>query len=65
MILVNSGAFLSIGSRFCEFTELLFVMIPYIYSNGYPQQRKGLWVCASSEYTDVILNLSYDVIESE
>ena len=49
MILVNSGAFLSISSWFCKLTELIFVMIPYIYSNGYPQQRKGLWVCASSE----------------
>ena len=36
MILVNSGAFLSISSWFCELTELIFVMIPYIYSNGYP-----------------------------
>ena len=35
MILVNSGAFLSISSWFCELTELIFVMIPYIYSNGY------------------------------
>ena len=30
MILVNSGAFLSISSWFCELTELIFVMIPYI-----------------------------------
>ena len=36
MILVNSGAFLSISSWFCELAELIFVMIPYIYSNGYP-----------------------------
>ena len=36
MILVNSGAFLSISSWFCELTELIFVMIPYIYSTGYP-----------------------------
>ena len=49
MILVNSGAFLSISSWFCELTELIFVMIPYISSTGYPPQRKGLWVCASSE----------------
>ena len=35
MILVNSGAFLSISSWFPELTELIFV-IPYIYSNGYP-----------------------------
>ena len=34
MILVNSGAFLSISSWFCELTELIFVMIPYIYSTG-------------------------------
>ena len=44
MILVNSGAFLSISSWFCELTELIFVMIPYISSTGYPQQRKELWV---------------------
>ena len=34
MILVNSGAFIS--SWFCELTELIFVMIPYISSSGYP-----------------------------
>ena len=34
MILVNSGAFLSISSWFCELTELIFVMIPYISSTG-------------------------------
>ena len=50
MILVNSGAFLSISSWFCKLTELIFVMIPYISSTGYPPKRKGLWVCASSEY---------------
>ena len=44
MILVNSGAFLSISSWFCELTELIFVMIPYISSSGYPPKRKGLWV---------------------
>ena len=32
MILVKSGAFLSISSWFCELTELIFVMIPYISS---------------------------------
>ena len=36
MILVNSGAFLSISSWFCELTELIFVMIPYISSTCYP-----------------------------
>ena len=36
MILVNSGAFLSISSWFCELTELIFVMILYISSTGYP-----------------------------
>ena len=36
MILVNSGAFLSISSWFCELTELICVMIPYISSTGYP-----------------------------
>ena len=39
MILVNSGAFLSISSWFCELTELIFVMIPYISSTGYPPQN--------------------------
>ena len=40
MILVNSGAFLSISSWFCELTELIFVMIPYISSTGYPPPPK-------------------------
>ena len=35
MILVNSGAFLSISSWFSELTELIFVMIPYIYSGAH------------------------------
>ena len=39
MILVNSGAFLSISSWFCELTELIFVMIPYISSTGYPPKN--------------------------
>ena len=39
MILVNSGAFLSISSCFCELTKLIFVMIPYISSTGYPPQN--------------------------
>ena len=43
MTLVNSGAFLSISSWFCELTELIFVMIPYISSTGCPPTRKGLW----------------------
>ena len=41
MILVNSGAFLSI-SWFCELTELIFVMIPYISSTGYPSKTQGI-----------------------
>ena len=41
MILVNSGAFLSISSWFCELTELIFVMIPYISSTGYPPKTQG------------------------
>ena len=41
MILVNSGAFLSISSWFCELTELIFVMIPYISSSGYPPPKKN------------------------
>ena len=42
MILVNSGAFLSISSWFCELTELIFVMIPYISSTGYPPKTQGI-----------------------
>ena len=34
MILVNSGAFLSISSWFSD--KLIFVMISYISSTGYP-----------------------------
>ena len=50
MILVNSGAFLSISSWFCELTELIFVMIPYISSTGYPPQNaRDYGSCASSE----------------
>ena len=40
MILVNSGAFLSISSWFCELTELIFVMILYISSTGYPPKTQ-------------------------
>ena len=42
MILVNSGAFLSISSWFCELTELIFVMIPYISSTGYPPETQEI-----------------------
>ena len=42
MILVNSGAFLSISSWFCELTKLIFVMIPYISSTGYPPKTQGI-----------------------
>ena len=42
MILGNSGAFLSISSWFCELTELIFVMIPYISSTGYPPKTQGI-----------------------
>ena len=62
MILVNSGAFLSISSWFCELTELIFVMIPYISSTGYPPKRKGLWVCASSEYKVAVKYVSHTVV---
>ena len=44
MILVNSGAFLSISSWFCELTELIFVMIPYISSTGYPPKTQRIMV---------------------
>ena len=42
MILVNSGAFLSISSWFSELTELIFAMIPYISSTGYPPTTQGI-----------------------
>ena len=42
MILVNPGAFLSISSWFSELTELIFVMIPYISSTGYPPTTQGI-----------------------
>ena len=42
MILLNSGAFLSISSWFCELTELIFVKIPYISSTGYPPKTQGI-----------------------
>ena len=42
MILVNSGAFLSISSWFCELTELIFVMIPHISSTGYPSTMQRI-----------------------
>ena len=42
MILVNSGAFLSISSWFSDLTELIFVMIPYISSTGYPPTTQGI-----------------------
>ena len=42
MILVNSGAFLNISSWFCELAELIFVMIPYISSTGYPPTTQGI-----------------------
>ena len=50
MIVVNSGAFLSISSWFSELTELIFVMIPYISSTGYPPNNaRDYGSCASSE----------------
>ena len=42
MTLVKSGAFLSISSWFCDFTELIFVMIPYISSTSYPPKTQGI-----------------------
>ena len=42
MILVNSGAFLSISSWFSALTEQIFVMIPYISSTGYPPKTRGI-----------------------
>ena len=53
VILVNSGAFLSISSWFCKLTELIFVMIPYISYTGYPPQNaRDYGSCASSEWHD-------------
>ena len=60
MILVNSGAFLSISSWFSELTELIFVMIPYISSTGYPPNNaRDYGSCASSEFDH-----SYSVLVS-
>ena len=42
IILVNSGAFLSISSWFSELTDLIFVMIAYISSTGYPPTTQGI-----------------------
>ena len=42
MILVNFGAILSISSWFCELTELIFVMIAYISSTGYPPKTQRI-----------------------
>ena len=42
MILVNSGSFSSVSSWFCELTELIFVMIPYFSSTGYPPTTQGI-----------------------
>ena len=42
MILVNSGAFLSISSWFCEPTKLIFVMILYISSTSNPPKTQGI-----------------------
>ena len=56
MILVNSGAFLSISSWFCKLTELIFVMIPYISSTGYPpppQNARDYGSWASSELAEI------------
>ena len=42
VILVNSGAYLIISGWFSELTELIFVMIPYISSTGYPPKTQGI-----------------------
>ena len=55
MILVNSGAFLSISSWFCELTELIFVMIPYISSTGYPPKTQG--IMGHVQVANQVLNL--------
>ena len=53
MILVNSGAFLSISSWFCELTELIFAMIPYISSTAVaPQHEKDYGTCGNGEYDE-------------
>ena len=58
MILVNSGAFLSISSWFCELTELIFVMIPYIYSNGYPNAKDYGYVQVANWKKYILIVLS-------
>ena len=60
MILVNSGAFLSISSWFCELTELIFVMIPYISSTGYPPKTQGIM-----DHVQVANALNYGVWQVE
>ena len=52
MILVNSGAFLSISSWFCELTELIFVIIPLYHTFLLlvtPHNARDYGSCASSE----------------
>ena len=54
MILVNSGAFLSISSWFCALTELIFVMIIHFFYWLAPQNAKDYGSCASSELTIIM-----------
>ena len=61
MILVNSGAFLSISIWFCELTELSFVMImiPYISSTGYPPTTQG--IMGHVQVANETLSLVFDI----
>ena len=65
MILVNSGAFLSISSWFSELTELIFVMIPYISSTGYPPKTQGIMGHVQVANTRVVkLNECFNLFSS-
>ena len=65
MILVNSGAFLSISSWFCELTELIFVMIPYISSTGYPPTTQGIMGHVQVANWRVLSWLNHQPLENE
>ena len=62
MILINSGAFLSISSWFCELTELIFIMIPYISSTGYPPKTQGIMGHVQVANTCMLLISGYNSI---
>ena len=59
MILVNSGAFSSISSWFCELTELIFVMIPYISSTEKTQGIMGHVQVANTSKLNLVPRVSH------